>query len=44
MPPQFQERFKKRQEMFGTKNPVTYDCSALVLIAENERQKKNWVI
>ena len=42
MPPQFQERFKKRQEMFGTKNPVTYDCSALVLIVENERVSEKW--
>ena len=42
MPPQFQERFKKRQEMFGTKNPVTYDCSALVLIVENERISEKW--
>ena len=31
--PQFQERFKKRQEEFGTINPVTYDCSALVLLS-----------
>ena len=41
-PPQFQERFKKRQEEFGTINPVTYDCSALVLIVENERCQKKW--
>ena len=41
-PPQFQERFKKRQEEFGTFNPVTYDCSALVLIVENERCQEKW--
>ena len=41
-PPAFQERFKKRQEEFGTKNPVTYDCSALILIVENERVKEKW--
>ena len=43
-PPQFQERFKKRQEEFGTINPVTYDCSALVLIVEMKDAKKNGVI
>ena len=41
-PPQFQERFKKRQEEFGTINPVTYDCSALILIVENERAQEKW--
>ena len=41
-PPQFQERFKKRQEQFGTINPVTYDCSALILIVENERCQEKW--
>ena len=41
-PPQFQERFKKRQEEFGTINPVTYDCSALILIVENERAQAKW--
>ena len=41
-PPQFQERFKKRQEEFGTINPVTYDCTALVLIFENERVQEKW--
>ena len=41
-PPQFQERFKKRQEEFGTINPVTYDCSALILIVENERCQEKW--
>ena len=41
-PPQFQERFKKRQEQFGTINPVTYDCSALILIVENERVQERW--
>ena len=41
-PPQFQERFKKRQEEFGTVNPVTYDCSALILIVENERAQAKW--
>ena len=40
--PQFQERFKKRQEEFGTVNPVTYDCSALILIVENERAQAKW--
>ena len=40
--PQFQEKFKKRQEEFGTINPVTYDCSALVLIVENERAQEKW--
>ena len=43
-PPAFQERFKKRQEQFGTINPVTYDCSALILIVENERAQEKWVI
>ena len=41
-PPAFQERFKKRQEEFGTINPVTYDCSALILIVENERVQEKW--
>ena len=41
-PPAFQERFKKRQEEFGTVNPVTYDCSALILIVENERVQEKW--
>ena len=41
-PPAFQERFKKRQEEFGTVNPVTYDCSALILIVENERAQEKW--
>ena len=41
-PPQFQEKFKKRQEIFGTINPVTYDCSALILIVENERCQEKW--
>ena len=41
-PPTFQERFKKRQEEFGTINPVTYDCSALILIVENERVQEKW--
>jgi len=41
-PPAFQERFKKRQEEFGTVNPVTYDCSALFLIVENERVQEKW--
>ena len=40
--PEFQERFKKRQKEFGTINPVTYDCSALVLIVENERANEKW--
>ena len=41
-PPMFQEKFKQRQKEFGTINPVTYDCSALVLIVENERIKEKW--
>ena len=41
-PQKFQERFKKRQEEFGTINPITYDCSALVLIVENERVQEKW--
>ena len=38
----FQEKFKMRQKEFGTINPITYDCSALILIVENERAEEKW--
>lgn len=41
-PPMFQEKFKARQKEFGTINPVTYDCSALILIVANERAQEKW--
>lgn len=41
-PQKFQESFKKRQQEFGTKCPVTYDCSALICFVENERAEKLW--
>ena len=40
--PQIKDRFKKRQEEFGTINIVTYDSTALVLIFENERVQEKW--
>lgn len=34
---QAKERFAARQKRYSTKNPITYDCSALILITKNER-------
>ena len=34
---QIKERFLTRQKRYSTKNPVTCDCSALILIVKNER-------
>lgn len=42
LPKSFQDRFVDRQKVFGTINPITYDCSALILIHENERAEKRW--
>jgi len=42
VPEKFQEKFKQRQKEFGTINPITYDCSALILIVENERAESKW--
>ena len=42
VPQKFQEKFKMRQKEFGTINPITYDCSALILIVENERAEEKW--
>lgn len=37
IPADFKERFAARQKRYGTINPVTYDCSALILVVKNER-------
>ncbi|KAH0793324.1 nitroreductase family protein [Histomonas meleagridis] len=39
----FQERFLTRQKRYGVTNPVTYDCSALIMIVKNERSKEGYV-